>query len=380
MGAGRTQEGVAGNCLRISNVRLRKGNQNVEQLSTLDRVATNANSSQCKAHLYIFKNDEAVIKMIIKGRSPMMRHVSRSHRVALDWLFDRINLDPKIHFKYFDTKKPARWLVDWLKFDMESKFRVPLHLKITHCVGGHIQRPKSLRGWVTIQRSKNPGKAHLRLHAEHGSRATVYSIGNVRWLHSDSWTEMERHHCQEIQSQIHTGISNLASYRQIDSTWMPRQRDCGSSILPVVNQFVVCWMCCWLHRLVIRSQGCLISSHRSRNRASEHLNQHLETKLKFRWSHPEPQIATWVICDRENQKHFLKTLLKNARKTKIKSIPKVKGQKPAFHFIQKFWEDLSANEFSYGYNWEPKPRNVSVNWYDMSIREKERQMEHFIGH
>ena len=37
----------------------------------------------------------AVIKMIIKGRSPTMRHVSRTHRVALDWLFDRINLNPK---------------------------------------------------------------------------------------------------------------------------------------------------------------------------------------------------------------------------------------------------------------------------------------------
>ena len=24
-----------------------------------------------------------------------MRHVSRTHRVALDWLFDRINLDSK---------------------------------------------------------------------------------------------------------------------------------------------------------------------------------------------------------------------------------------------------------------------------------------------
>ena len=33
-----------------------------------------------------------------------MRHVSRTHRVALDWLFDRINLDPKIQIKYTDTK------------------------------------------------------------------------------------------------------------------------------------------------------------------------------------------------------------------------------------------------------------------------------------
>ena len=37
-------------------------------------------------------------------RSPTMKHVSRTHRVALDWLFDRINLDPKIQIKYIDTK------------------------------------------------------------------------------------------------------------------------------------------------------------------------------------------------------------------------------------------------------------------------------------
>ena len=33
-----------------------------------------------------------------------MRHVSRTHRVALDWLSDRINLDPRIQIKYIDTK------------------------------------------------------------------------------------------------------------------------------------------------------------------------------------------------------------------------------------------------------------------------------------
>ena len=40
--------------------------------------------------------NEAVIKMIIKGRSPTMRHVSRTHRVAHDWLFERISLGPKV--------------------------------------------------------------------------------------------------------------------------------------------------------------------------------------------------------------------------------------------------------------------------------------------
>ena len=57
-----------------------------------------------KLLLYVFEDNEAVIKMIIKGRSPTMRHVSRTHRVALDWLFDRIILDPKIQIKYIDTK------------------------------------------------------------------------------------------------------------------------------------------------------------------------------------------------------------------------------------------------------------------------------------
>ena len=64
----------------------------------------NVNSSREGALLYMFVDNEAVIKIIIKGRSPTMRHVSRTCRVALDWLFDRINLDPKIQIKYIDTK------------------------------------------------------------------------------------------------------------------------------------------------------------------------------------------------------------------------------------------------------------------------------------
>ena len=63
-----------------------------------------SNPARQEALLYVFEDNEAVIKMIIKGRSPTMRHVSRIHRVALDWLFDRINLDSKIQIKYIDTK------------------------------------------------------------------------------------------------------------------------------------------------------------------------------------------------------------------------------------------------------------------------------------
>ena len=70
-------------------------------------VLSNAKLSRIGAMLYFFEDNEAVIKMVIRGRSPTMRHVSRIYRVALDWLFDRINLDPKKN-KYDDTKhQPA---------------------------------------------------------------------------------------------------------------------------------------------------------------------------------------------------------------------------------------------------------------------------------
>ena len=45
--------------------------------------------------LFVFEDNEAVIEMMIKGRSPTMRHVSRNHRVALDRLFDKIKLGSK---------------------------------------------------------------------------------------------------------------------------------------------------------------------------------------------------------------------------------------------------------------------------------------------
>ena len=73
-----------------------KSHKRINVMENIDSVPSNVQSSRHKALLYVFEDNEAVIKMIIKGRIPTMRHVSRTHRVALDWLFDRINLDSKI--------------------------------------------------------------------------------------------------------------------------------------------------------------------------------------------------------------------------------------------------------------------------------------------
>ena len=52
-------------------------------LSNVDHVLPNTKFSRFGAMLYIFEDNEAVIKMIINVRSPTLRHESRTHRFAL---------------------------------------------------------------------------------------------------------------------------------------------------------------------------------------------------------------------------------------------------------------------------------------------------------
>ena len=67
-------------------------------------MSSNTHSSEDGCKLNIFENHEAVIKMIMKGRSPFMRHVSRTQRITLDLIFDRINVGPKIQIRYVDIE------------------------------------------------------------------------------------------------------------------------------------------------------------------------------------------------------------------------------------------------------------------------------------
>ena len=85
-----------------------KSHNKIDVMKDIDSAPSNVQSARQEVLLYVFEDNEAVIKMIIKGKSLSMRYVSRTHRVALDWLFDRINLDSKIQIKYIDTKNPTR--------------------------------------------------------------------------------------------------------------------------------------------------------------------------------------------------------------------------------------------------------------------------------
>ena len=76
----------------------------IDHLLNVDQVPKGKYDPKCLSELVILEDNEAVIKMTIKGRSTAMRHLSRTHRINLDWLFARFILDPNFRIKYLHTK------------------------------------------------------------------------------------------------------------------------------------------------------------------------------------------------------------------------------------------------------------------------------------
>ena len=109
-----------------------KSHNKIDVMEDIDSVPSNVQYARQEALLYVFEDNEAVIKMIIKGRSRTMRHVSRTHRVALDWLFDRINLDSKIQIKYIDTKKQLADILTKGNFTRDEWYHLLSLFNISH--------------------------------------------------------------------------------------------------------------------------------------------------------------------------------------------------------------------------------------------------------
>ena len=74
-----------------------------------------------------------------------MRHVSRTHRVALDWLFDRINLDPKIQIKYIDTKNQLADILTKGNFSRDEWNHLLCLLNISHFISTNCSEVMSKR-------------------------------------------------------------------------------------------------------------------------------------------------------------------------------------------------------------------------------------------
>ena len=138
-----------------------KSHNKIDAMQDIDSVPSNVQSARQEALLYVFEENEAVMKMIMKGRSPTMRHVSRTHTVALDWLFDRINLDSKIEIKNIDTKKQLADILTKGNFTRDAwnhlltLFNVS-HFSSTACTAAMAKRAQQESGVERVTAKSRP--------------------------------------------------------------------------------------------------------------------------------------------------------------------------------------------------------------------------------
>ena len=138
-----------------------KSHNKIDVMQGIDSVPSNVQSASREALLYVFEDNEAAIKMIMKGRSPTMRHVSRTHRVALDWLFDRINLDPKIQIKYIDTKNQLADILTKGNFTRDEWNHLLTLCNISHfssiaCIAAMAKRARQESGEGRVTAKSRP--------------------------------------------------------------------------------------------------------------------------------------------------------------------------------------------------------------------------------
>ena len=138
-----------------------KSHNKIDVIKDIDAVPSNVQSARQEALLFVFEDNEAVIKMIIKGRSPAMRHVSRTHRVALDWLFDQINLDSKIQIKYIDTKNQLADILTKGNFTRDEWNHLLTLFNISHssstaCIAAMAKRAQQESGEGRVTAKSRP--------------------------------------------------------------------------------------------------------------------------------------------------------------------------------------------------------------------------------
>ena len=154
-------------------------------LNSIDCVPSNVQFSNQEALLYVFMDNEAVIKMIIQGRSPSMRHVSRTHRLALDWLFDRINLDPK---SKLSTSTHADFLTKRDEWNhLLSLFNIS-HFSLTVCSEAMAKRLQQDSGEEQVTVKSRPMMSLIARVPSNVSSSTSVSPGKRSCGNQNPWS------------------------------------------------------------------------------------------------------------------------------------------------------------------------------------------------
>ena len=174
-----------------------KSQKRINVMENIDSVPSNVQSSRQEALFYVFEDNEAVIKMITKGRSLTMRHVSRTHKVALDWLFDRINLDPNIQIKYIDTKNQLADILTKGNFTRDEWNHLLCLFNISHfssavCSDTVAKRSQQDSGEERVTAKSRPMMNLIARTPSHVSSSTSISPGKRSYGSQDPWSSIAK--------------------------------------------------------------------------------------------------------------------------------------------------------------------------------------------
>ena len=123
-----------------------------------------------------------------------MRHMSRTHRVALDWLIVRINLEPKIQIKYVETKTNSLtlWSRKFLEMCMEWLCLFSnMNFSMYSC--SHLKQPSFPTILIRLESRapcRDEVRRRFRLKAlQRRKRSHVWSLAGkgVRKSHHEVW-------------------------------------------------------------------------------------------------------------------------------------------------------------------------------------------------
>ena len=124
-----------------------------------------------------------------------MRHVSRTHRVALDWLFDRINLDSKIQIKYIDTKNQLADILTKGNFTRDEWNHLLCLFNISHfsstvCSDTMATRSQQDSGEERVTAKSRPMMSLVARAPKHVSSSTSVSLGMRSYGSQDPWSSV----------------------------------------------------------------------------------------------------------------------------------------------------------------------------------------------
>ena len=152
-----------------------------------------------------------------------MRHVSRTHRVALDWLFDRINLDSKIQIKYIDTKNQLADILTKGSLTRDEWNHLLCLFNISHfsstvCSAAMAKRSPQDSGEERVTGKSKPLMNLIARTPSFVSSSTSVSSGKRDYGNQDPWNQLLEKIYQG--NLVRKQFYSRASLQQIIQNWI----------------------------------------------------------------------------------------------------------------------------------------------------------------